>query len=96
MVGKFLESGGFWGHFNFSPLVGPGRPWQEGYLSRPQPCPLGRREGRSGSTAPAIGGGAVSEKHHFWVQIIVPHIPLFAIVISVVILLDKQTSEKMQ
>ena len=40
--------------------------------------------------------GRLGEKHCFWVQIIVPHIPLFAIVISIVILLDKQTSEKMQ
>lgn len=62
-----------------------------GHLSDPQLCP--QAGGGLSDMALAISS---SEKHRFGVWIIVPHIPLFAIVISAVILLDKQTSEKMQ
>lgn len=65
-------------------------PQQEGYLRPTQagearPCP-----------AAAISTGLPLRERRFSARIIVPHIPLFAIVISVVILVDKQTSEKMQ
>lgn len=62
-----------------------------GYLSDPQPCPQAGKRQWHGSCHQQWW-----EEHHFRVRIIVPHIPLFAIVISAVILLDKQTSEKMQ
>lgn len=62
-----------------------------GHPSDPQLCPqTGKRQWHSSCHQQRW------EKHGFGVQIIVPHIPLFAIVISAVVLLDKQTSEKMQ
>lgn len=62
-----------------------------GHPSDPQLCPqAGKRQWHSSCHQQRW------EKHGFGVQIIVPHIPLFAIVISAVVLLDKQTSEKMQ
>lgn len=82
---------GFGGHFSFSALMGPGQPRREVTSVTHSYSPSRRETEWQGSCHQQRW-----EKHRFGVRIIVPHIPLFAIVISAVILLDKQTSEKMQ